>query len=397
LVDFPDGGVLVTKKTSPSYARILHKAAAVVAEIGSTTGHLSIIARELGVPTILNLKNASEKLKNGEFVTVDAYRGVVFPGKIEEVTDGVLDESEEVKPFHDTPIYKMISQAAEHVLPLYLTNPQSESFLPQNCKTAHDITRFCHEMAITEMFKLHEAKRQDYGQVRKLEFPIPLEIYVIDLGSGLKVDKESPKVAVDNVQSLPFKAMLNGMNTPGLPWSGPVPMDLRGFAGLIMNTMVDKDRLNRELGSKSYAMISYHYINFSARLGYHFSNLDAYASPFIHRNYISYRFKGGAADSTRRARRAKFISEVLKHYGFHVVQRSDHVHSIVRKLNESEILKLMTNIGRLMGAIRNADVTMYSDEQIELYAQAFLNGSSSPVETVTKNQKNKNQLAKGDE
>ena len=49
-----------------------------------------------------------------------------------------------------------------------------------------------------------------------------------------------------------------------------------------------------------------------------------------------------------------------------------------------------------MGAIRNADVTMYSDEQIELYAQAFLNGSPSPVETVSKNQKNKNRLAKGD-
>ena len=61
---------------------------------------------------------------------------------------------------------------------------------------------------------------------------------------------------------------------------------------------------------------------------------------------------------------------------------------------ESEILNLLTHLGRLMGAIRNADVTMYSDEQIELYARAFLSGSSSPVETVTKSQ-HKN-LAKGD-
>jgi len=394
LVNFPDGGILVAQRTSPSYARVLHKAAAIVTEIGCTTGHLSIIARELGVPTIINLKEASQKLQNGEYVTVDAFHGVVFAGKIEEVTNGVLNEFEKSKPFHDTPIYEMINQAAEFVLPLNLTDPQADSFQPQNCKTAHDITRFCHEMAILEMFKVYDSQREDFGKVRKLEFSIPLEIYVIDLGGGLKIDSSAKKVSLENVQSVPFKAVLKGMNTPGLPWSGPVPMDLRGFAGLIMNTMVDTGRASREMGSRSYAMISYHYINFSARLGYHFSSLDAYASPSFHRNYISYRFKGGAADTTRRTRRAKFISEVLNQYGFHVVQQGDHVHSTIRKLEESEILKLLTNLGRLLGAIRNADVTMFSEEQIELYAQAFLSGSSSPVETVKKNQQ-KN-LAKGD-
>ena len=118
--------------------------------------------------------------------------------------------------------------------------------------------------------------------------------------------------------------------------------------------------------------------------------MDAYVSSHIHRNYISYRFKGGAAESSRRERRAKFISEVLRHYGFNVVQTGDHVHATIRKLDEGELLELLNNLGRLMGAIRNADVTMVSDEQIQLYAKAFLDGSSSPVEDVRKKRMNNN-------
>lgn len=388
LVNFPDGGILVARKTSPAYARVLHKAAAVITEVGSTTSHLSIIARELGVPTILNLKNASQKLVKDQEVIVDANHGVVFAGKLEKTVRTESDQKNGGKPFHQTPIYKMINKAAKHILPLNLTNPQAPEFSPQNCRTAHDITRFCHEMAILEMFKMNDSGQNMVGAVRKLDIPIHLEVYVVDLGGGLAEHVGSAKVTPDEILSAPFKALLEGMSTPGLPWSGPVPMDLRGFAGLIVNTMIDAGRSNREMGSRSYAIISPQYINFSARLGYHFSNLDAYAGASVHRNYISYRFKGGAADATRRTRRARFISEVLKEYGFHVVQKGDHVHSTIRKIEEQEVLYLLKNIGRLMGAIRNADVTMVDDQQVQLYARAFLQGSNSPVETV-KNSRNK--------
>ena len=86
LVNFPDGGVLIAKKSTPTFAQVLHKAAAVVTEIGSTTGHLSIIARELGVPTILNLKNATSILKNDQYITVDADNGLIFSGRVKELS-----------------------------------------------------------------------------------------------------------------------------------------------------------------------------------------------------------------------------------------------------------------------------------------------------------------------
>ncbi|HEY9074589.1 MAG TPA: PEP/pyruvate-binding domain-containing protein, partial [Desulfobaccales bacterium] len=68
---FPEGAVLVTKYTAPWLARIVPKAAAIVTERGSAAGHLSTIAREFRVPTIVGVEGATEILTEGMKVTVD--------------------------------------------------------------------------------------------------------------------------------------------------------------------------------------------------------------------------------------------------------------------------------------------------------------------------------------
>ena len=52
-----------------------------------------------------------------------------------------------------------------------------------------------------------------------------------------------------------------------------------------------------------YALISDSYVNYSARVGYHFSVVDAYCWPTQNKNYINLLFRGGAADNLRRSRR----------------------------------------------------------------------------------------------
>jgi pyruvate,water dikinase len=61
------------------------------------------------------------------------------------------------------------------------------------------------------------------------------------------------------------------------------------------NTMFDGAKYERKLGDRSYAILSQNYCNFSSRLGYHFSIVDAFLGDDEHENYISFRFKGGAA------------------------------------------------------------------------------------------------------
>ncbi len=284
--------------------------------------------------------------------------------------------------FASSPVYRMVSAAAASIIPLGLTDSHAASFVPRRCGTAHDITRYCHETAIREMFDVSDNQRHRMRRVRRLAFTVPLETFVIDLGGGVAAGTSRQAVQPEDITSVPFRALIAGMSTPGLPWSGCVPLELRGFASLVLNTMMDTERASAELGSNAYALVSGHYVNYSARMGYHFASLDAYASGSLHRNYISYRFKGGAADSVRRTRRARFIARVLRHWGFAVAQQADRIDATIRKLPEPGILALLRELGRLLGAARNADVSMYCDEQIELYADAFLAGACSPVEAT---------------
>ena len=75
-----EGDILVTVMTNPDMVPAMRKANAVVTDEGGRTCHAAIVSRELGIPCIVGAKGASEELKEGMDITVDATRGVVYEG-----------------------------------------------------------------------------------------------------------------------------------------------------------------------------------------------------------------------------------------------------------------------------------------------------------------------------
>lgn len=71
------GDVLVTGMTLPDYVPAMKKAAAIVTDEGGITCHAAIVSRELGIPCVTSTKIASEVLKDGMKVEVDADNGTV--------------------------------------------------------------------------------------------------------------------------------------------------------------------------------------------------------------------------------------------------------------------------------------------------------------------------------
>ena len=379
LVNFPSGGILVVKKTSPELTRVLHKASGLVADIGNTTGHLAIIARELGIPVIVNTSNATEILQNEMTITIDATENKVYEGVAEDLIKYRKAESTTNNLFLRSPMHRIWQNVSRLIIPLNLTDPGSSEFIPENCKTLHDVTRFAHESSMREMFSLYESTQYEETYAYPLKFSVPLDIHVIDLGDGLKNLTGKKSITTENIASLPFLSLIKGMTSPGIRWAGPLPIDFKGLTNLLMSNIVDSSRSNRDLGSRSYAFVSDRYMNFFSRLGYHFSRLDAYASEEINNNYINFNFHGGAADPVRRMRRAKVISKVLETLDFTVSNRGDHVFATIRKIPSALILSLLSEIGRLMGAVRNVDVTLTNDENIGQFVEAFLKGDSAPA------------------
>jgi pyruvate,water dikinase len=56
----------------------MRKASAIITDQGGILSHAAIVARELKIPCIVGTVDATKKLKNGQIVTVDANKGVVF-------------------------------------------------------------------------------------------------------------------------------------------------------------------------------------------------------------------------------------------------------------------------------------------------------------------------------
>jgi pyruvate,water dikinase len=177
--NFPNGSIIVAKKNLPEFASLIHKVAAVVTELGSTTGHLSIIARELNVPILTNIGNAASRLENGMEITLFADEKRIYKGRVDEIinyykSDDTLP-TQANDPFRNSPLYRIWHSIAKLIFKLNLTETNSPRFSPEHCETIHDIIRFAHETAMKNMFSLYESERLDSGQAFYLKFDVPLE------------------------------------------------------------------------------------------------------------------------------------------------------------------------------------------------------------------------------
>jgi len=77
------GDILVTKMTTPDFVPAMKRAVAIITDEGGMTAHAAIVSRELGIPCIVATRKATATFKDGQVITVDAKRGVVYDGKIE--------------------------------------------------------------------------------------------------------------------------------------------------------------------------------------------------------------------------------------------------------------------------------------------------------------------------
>ena len=69
------GDVLVTEITNPDWDPVMKKAAAIITNSGGRTSHAAIVARELGAVAVVGTKDATDKLKDGQEVTVSCAKG----------------------------------------------------------------------------------------------------------------------------------------------------------------------------------------------------------------------------------------------------------------------------------------------------------------------------------
>lgn len=76
-----DGEILVAPCTDSEYIPYLRRAAGLIVEEGGLTSHAAVVAIHMGLPVIVGVDDAVANLTNGETVTLDTVRGLIYRGK----------------------------------------------------------------------------------------------------------------------------------------------------------------------------------------------------------------------------------------------------------------------------------------------------------------------------
>ncbi|MBI3354175.1 MAG: hypothetical protein HY034_04730, partial [Nitrospirae bacterium] len=369
LNNFPKGAVLVARNDSSNFIKVMPYASAIITDIGTPTSHMAALCREFRIPTVVNTANATHVLKHGQEITVAADEGNIT------IYDGISEEllkQADIGPVRMEELYEFRKKRyiLRYISPLNLIDPLSDNFTPEGCKTMHDILRFIHEKAVTELIESARYGIKGHVAVR-LDLPIPAGIVVIDIDGGLDIAKDKKVATIDRVLSIPLKALIKGMTHPGVWHSDMVPLRMHD---LITGMMRAPDVTADNYAENHLAIASREYLNLSLRFGYHFNMLDCYCSENARNNHIYFRFVGGAADIVKRSRRVELISLILKEYGFNIKTKGDLIIARLAGLRQEEIEKILDYLGRLIAYTRQMDAMLHDDSAVERYARNFMEG-----------------------
>ena len=347
----------------------MNKLSAMVTDTGSTAGHFASVAREFGVPTLVNTAVATANLAAGSEVTVYSDDKLVYEGIVHTMLESPCAQRDLMV---DSPFIHKLKFIMSFISPLKLFDPQNDSFIPEGVRSMHDIIRFCHEKAVQEMFQISKRRIRKIGGAKKLNSKIPMLVQVLDVGGGLKKDLADEKtVRFDDILSVPMKAVMDGLSHPGIRWGQFTHFDWAEHDKIVMSGGIISPEATI---FASHAVISEDYLNLNLKFGYHFVIVDAICTHQSEDNYILFRFSGGGADLYKRGLRADFLSKVFLRLGFEVSRKSDLVDAQLKGADQKTIERQLDMVGRLLGATRLMDMYLKDESMVEGFVEDFMNG-----------------------
>ncbi len=345
--DVPEGSVLVAADVTAHDAVRLgaaRRAGAILLDRGSVAGSAARLARELRIPAVVGLGDATSRLATGTEVTVDADENVVYLGRIPELLDYYRsarsgpDEEEE---------YRLLRQVRQAAFPLSFVADQAEPALP-GCRTIHDLVHLSRSLAGDALHEVLASARADLGAPVRVT-GVPGEVRVFDLQGALERGAADGFAPAD-LRSRPLRAFLDGLGCPS-PDGAPPPLGPWAL---------------RAAATDEHALAA-------ATAPWGFDLLDATVGGGRDSDAVYCRFAPRGEDDSG-ASRGALAAGVLGRLGFAVERTSREVSGWIRGLPSAETEERVRIVGALAARLGQLGAAGWRRAPVERNVEAFLRG-----------------------
>jgi len=274
-----------------------------------------------------------------------------------------------------SPVHTRLLELLEFLAPMTLPAPEDPSFRADSCHSARDVARLAHQRAVDAMFDFGRSQ-QDFSERQAKQLwagGAAMQWWIINLEDAFKGPPEGKFIRLENIDSPPFQAVWEGISA--FPWAGPPPVDARGFLSIMYESTTNPEISitgGFDFGVQNHILLSKAYVSLSSRFGYHFVTIEALVGERARENFVSFQFRGGAAEITRRARRIAFVSGLLSEFDFAIDVKEDALIARVEGLPTAQLMDRLRVLGHLIIHTRQLDMIMRIPEQVRLHREKIL-------------------------
>ena len=305
----PADSILVIPKAAPEFAPTVARVRGVIAAKGSAASHLASVAREFGVPMIVDAGPQVVNWPEGQWVTLYADKTTVYDGRAPAIED------ESSRPSADTfesPVRRRLRALSNRIT--HRHDPGTEPPAHGDPRTLHDILWKTHEFAMETLHGLIPRREKDMRVIRWTEDNAATDFDITD-ASGSK--------------STPGERFLS------LFWSG-------------LRRKTEGTTAPRSLGVAGYALTGSRSIYITMPMGSHQVMLDVCRPEASAPIQIHLRVAGGAGPYYQRCLQIRLLAEILDALGFTFRLDGARLNAAFSAVDPDIMATLPETLGRLM-------------------------------------------------
>lgn len=325
----PADSILVIPKAAPEYAPTVARVRGVIAAKGSAASHLASVAREFGVPMIVDTGPDNGRWIQGQWVTLYADKVTVYAGRIPTI-DG-RPSRRPSDPF-ESPVRRRLRALSNRITHCHRPPPDETTPMPPNAHTVHDLLRKTHRFA---METLHTCRPETGSPIQVIHWAE--DNVATDFNCEPPSGTPAPHAIDHATPSLPVGQQFLQALWNGLSWS------------------YQKTATVRRLGIDGYALMADTSLHVAMPFASQQAMIDVGRRP-THKAYrIRLRVVGGTDPYYKRCMRTRFMAEILEELGFALRINGALLDASVTSGGVANSRDLLHQIGRLLAFSRGMD------------------------------------------